>query len=75
MNLPIDLIREATPPRFRWRQVVTNPAGGSQVVEHEGMLPPNIEGAVAALIGLAKQLAWENEELKSKTSAPKKGKT
>ena len=58
MNLPIDVILGTNPPKFRWRQVVSAPTG-KHVVEHEGLLPPAVEGAVADLVGIAKQLAGE----------------
>lgn len=64
MDLPIDLVSTSvTPPHFRWRQVVDTPVG-MRVIDHEGLLPPNIEGAVFALVGIAKQLSTENEALK-----------
>jgi hypothetical protein len=65
VNLPIDVLPNSSPPRFCWRQIVDTPVG-SRVIEHEGMLPPNIETAVQSLIGIAKQLALENNELKVK---------
>lgn len=58
MNLPIDLIPNTSPPRFRWRQVINTPVG-KKTVEHEGLLLPSVEGAVEALVMIAKQLEKE----------------
>ena len=67
--MPIDVIA-GNPPKFRWRQTVSTPVG-TRVVEHEGLIPPSLEGAVASLIGIAKQLAAENEALRGEAAAPK----
>ncbi len=67
MNLPIDVINNSTPPRFRWRQVLETPIG-TRILDHEGPLPPTVEMAVVGLIGIAKQLALDNEELKTRLS-------
>ena len=64
INLPIDTVSNSNPPKFRWRQIVETPVGKT-TVEHEGMLPPSVECAVAALIGIVKQLVLENEGLKN----------
>lgn len=70
MNLPIDLVPGSSPPKFRWRQTIDTLAGRT-VVEHDGMLPPSVEDAVAALIKITKRLAAECEELRRpKTVAP-----
>ena len=61
MTLPIDLIPGTRPPRFRWRQTVTTPAG-DRVVNYEGVLPPAAEEAVAQLIALAKTQAKRLDE-------------
>ena len=61
MTLPIDLIPGTRPPRFRWRQTVTTPAG-DRVVNYEGVLPPAAEEAVAQLIALAKTQARRLDE-------------
>ena len=58
MNLPIDVVPDTRPPRFRWRQTVGTPVG-PHVADCEGSLPPSVEGAVADLITLAKQQAQE----------------
>lgn len=63
MKLPIDVIPGTRPPRFRWRQTVTSPAGGTQTVEHEGMLPPALEGAIAELVAVAKTLVSQCDKL------------
>jgi hypothetical protein len=61
-DLPITVIRDTAPPKFRWTQLVDSPVG-KRTVEHEGELPPSVEGAVRALIALAGNLAAENERL------------
>ena len=58
MNLPIELISNSSPPRFRWRQTLQTPIG-TRTVDHEGTLPPTVETAVEFLIALAKQQAQE----------------
>ena len=63
INLPIDVVPGNVPPVFRWRQLVDTPVG-ARTVEHEGPLPPSVEVAVKSLIGVAKQLALENKELR-----------
>ena len=55
MNLPIDVIPGTSPPRFKWSQVVETP-NGRQVIEHEGVILPSVEVAIAQLIGTAKKL-------------------
>ena len=66
MNLPIDVVppgRLPAPPKFRWRQVVTTPNGPASV-ECEGSVVPSMERALVDLIGIARQLALENAQLK-----------
>ncbi len=63
-NLPITLIPNTYPPRFRWRQVVTTPVG-TRIVDHEGTLPPTIESAMLALLTLVRVQAATIEELQS----------
>lgn len=58
MNLPIDVVPDTNPPRFFWKQTVQSPIGPREV-GYEGLLPPHVEGAVAALVVLAKQQAQE----------------
>lgn len=53
MELPIDVVPGTVPPRFKWKQGISTPAG-TQVVEHESSLPPTVEGAVLSLIEFAK---------------------
>jgi hypothetical protein len=72
MNLPIDMAKGATTPRFHWTQVVTTPIG-DQIVEHTGVLPPTVEVAVAELIALAKRQHTEIDRLK--TELTKRGAT
>lgn len=61
-TLPITVVPGTNPPVFRWQQKVSTPVG-QQWVEHEGSLPPTIESAVCALIGVAKQLLYDNAML------------
>jgi hypothetical protein len=56
MNLPIDVIPGTHPQRFKWQQRATTPIG-DRVMDCEGPLPPSVEGAVVALINLAKRQA------------------
>lgn len=67
MNLPIDIIENSNPPRFRWRQLVSTPSG-YQTVEHEGGLPPSVEAAVTMLITMVKQQARSIDDLKQSRS-------
>ena len=62
MNLPIDVIPNTVPPRFKWRQIIDTPVG-KRTQEHEGVLPPSMEQAVLALVNIAKQLSKEVESL------------
>lgn len=62
MDLPIDVVPGTTPPRFRWKQVVET-FSERQVVDHEGSLPPSVEGAVVQVIAMVKVLRAENKEL------------
>lgn len=64
MDLPIDIVPGTTPPRFRWTQTVSTPAG-AQRVPHEGALPPQIEAAVAHLITRANDLLEKNAALEN----------
>lgn len=71
MKLPIDVIAGTSPPCFQWTQYVSTPVNGLTLVNHSGRLPPSVEGAVVALIELAKHQALEIEKLKrAKVSAP-----
>ena len=64
-NLPIDVVPNTTPPKFRWRQVVDTIVG-KKTVDHEGVLPPSVERVVFELVGIARQLVTENDLLKKK---------
>lgn len=63
MNLPIDLVPNTRPQRFKWRQVVNSPIG-VRTVDCEGQLPPGMDEAVSMLIDITKQLRTENNELR-----------
>lgn len=62
MDLPIDVVPNTNPPRFRWRQLVSSPIGMHNA-QHEGVLQPSVEQAVLSLIILARQQAAEIENL------------
>ena len=57
LNLPIEVVG-TNPPVFRWRQVVHTPIG-PKVVDHSGPVPPTIEEALVALIGITRQQQQE----------------
>ena len=63
MNLPIDVIPGTHPPQFRWTQIVEAFGRPREIVPQEGLLPPSLEGAVAELIAMTKQLMRENAGL------------
>lgn len=62
-KLPIDVVPNVHPTRFKWRQVV-NTINGTAVQECEGQLPPSIERAVQDIITTAKRLLVDNAELR-----------
>lgn len=68
MNLPIEMVPDSNPPRFRWRRVVDTPLG-SKVITCEGSLPASVEGPVATVIGIVQQLHYENNRLKAELNA------
>ena len=53
MKLPIEIIPNTNPPRFKWEQVF-DATGNPRIVQCEGVFPASMESAVAALIGYAK---------------------
>lgn len=64
MTLPINLIPNTQPPRFRWKQVVSTPSG-NHTVDHEGTLPAPVESAVMDLIRVARRQELEIEKLQN----------
>lgn len=60
-DLPIDVIPNSSPLRFRWRQTV-HTVVGSHDVTLEGEMPASCEDAVASIIALAKQQARQLAE-------------
>ena len=62
-QLPISVVPGSNPPKFQWRQVVST-GNGKQIIEHEGCLPPTVEGALVSLIGLSRQLMMDNAGLR-----------
>ncbi len=65
MQLPIDIIPNCKPPRFKWKQVLTTP-NGTRVVVYDGAVMLTLEGALVDLIELAKQQYADNVELRKK---------
>ena len=61
-HLPIDIVPGSNPPIFRWQNKV-RALDGIMMQVCEGSLPVSVEGAVASLIAIAKQLQHENKEL------------
>lgn len=58
MTLPIELVPNSRPPRFRWKQTISTPVG-DRTIDHEGTLSPTVEDALVKLIALAHQQAQE----------------
>ena len=59
--LPIELVSNTDPPRFTWQQVVDG-----RTIDHNGLFPPTVEGAVKKLIEMFKNLVTENAALRGK---------
>lgn len=57
-TIPIEVVPNTNPPRFRWRQTLSTP-NGIMTLDHEGSLPPTVENVVVELISLARQQAQE----------------
>jgi hypothetical protein len=64
MNLPIDIV-PGPMLIFRWRHTTTSPVG-PRTIEHEGAIGASVDGAIAALISVAKELDAENRELRQR---------
>lgn len=64
MELPIDIVPDNSPPRFRWQQTVHSP-DGPRIVECSGQLPPGVDVKVESLIQLAKDTATERDKLQA----------
>lgn len=58
MTLPIELIPNSNPPKFRWQQIVDTPAG-LRTVSHIGVVPLSIENSLIRLVKLTMQQAQE----------------
>lgn len=65
MKLPIRQVPGSVPPRFEWHQMVNLPGGGTQAVIQQGCVGSSMEAALVDLIRIAKQLASDNEILRS----------
>jgi hypothetical protein len=75
VKLPIDVIPDTDPPRFRWTQRVDT-LNGPVDQECEGQLPVTVERAVADLIALVKKLEHDKSlllaELHRRSTAQKR---
>lgn len=69
MKLPIRLILNTDPPKFKWTQEIETLAGRS-TVEHEGTVMLSMEGALMELIDLAERQAKELATLKRRVEGP-----
>ncbi len=65
MNLPIDVIPNSKPPRFRWKQAVSTP-NGTKIIEYEGSVMLTIEQPLLELLALVRQQHLDNVELRKK---------
>lgn len=63
VDLPIDVIPDTLPLRFRWKYVMDT-ISGPRSLDQVGCLPPTVEDAVLDLIKLTKRQAQEIEELR-----------
>jgi hypothetical protein len=68
MILPIEIVPDSRPLKFRWKYVVDTP-NGKTVVAQEGSLNPSIEVALQRLISIAKQALLENASLHGQIKA------
>lgn len=63
-KLPIELVPNSDPPRFRWSRVVDG-----TYVEDVGGVAPHLECALVDLIAVARRLQSENISLKKRLEA------
>lgn len=63
VKLPIEVIPNTVPPKFRWRQIVEGFNGERHVQICEGALPAGVDIAVQTIIGVANQLLSERAGL------------
>lgn len=68
MNLPIDIVPNTNPPKFKWRNAV-HTMNGTATQDCEGMLPPSCERAVEDLISVTKQALKDNAMLRGQVEA------
>ncbi len=61
-SLPIDVVPNRTPMVFRWKCSASG-LGGTVMQQMEGCLPAPVEGAVANLIAMVKDLQADNKRL------------
>ena len=62
MKLPIEVIPNSRPQRFRWKQTVSTPSG-PRAIEYEGTMPATVEAALKELITLANTLVEQRDRL------------
>jgi hypothetical protein len=55
MDLPIEIVPNTSPPRFRWKRTVST-LNGTSTVACEGTVPPQLECVLSDLIAAAKKL-------------------
>lgn len=56
ISLPVDVIANTRPPRFRWKY---------QHVECQGTVVPSLEGPLSELVALARALEAERDKLQA----------
>lgn len=61
-QLPIEMVPNSHPPRFRWKYVVDTP-GGKRVVDQESAVQPSMEVVLQRLISIAKTALMDNAGL------------
>lgn len=59
MDLPIEIVPNSRPIKFRWKEVIDSP-DGRRVVNLEGTVPPGMAIAIERLISIATHLIADN---------------
>lgn len=70
-QLPIDVVPNTNPPRFKWRRSV-NTMIGKKTVDCDGALPPQVEDSVRDVIALVRDQEREIERLREQVAASQK---
>lgn len=63
MKLPIEIVPNSKPQKFRWKQTIKAP-GGNRIINHEGVLPVSVEQTIVQLIESCKLQISANRVLK-----------